>query len=309
VAHYVGRFAPSPTGPLHFGSLVAAVGSYLQARSNRGRWLVRIEDLDPPRELAGAARDILTTLERFGFAWDGPILYQSARDTYYRDALARLAERGAIYECACSRKDTAAAMPATDPASVYSGRCRSGVRAAGVPTAVRVRVQPAVVEVADGLQGPFAQRLDRDVGDFVVRRRDGWYAYQLATVVDDHLQGVTEVVRGCDLLHSTPRQWYLQQLLDYAHPDYVHLPVALDARGQKLSKQTGAEPISRTAPSRALHAALEFLEQSPPPDLAEESRLEPVWSWAVQNWRPQTLNGIRSRRVGEAVFARGSDGN
>jgi glutamyl-Q tRNA(Asp) synthetase len=309
VGQYVGRFAPSPTGPLHFGSLVAAVGSYLQARSRRGRWLVRIEDLDPPREVPGAARDILSTLERFGFAWDGPIVYQSARDTYYRDALAKLGELGLTYECSCSRKDTAAASPASEWGPVYAGTCRNGVRNGATETAVRVRVEPIVVDVVDGLQGRIAQRLDREVGDFVIRRRDGWYAYQLATVVDDYLQGVTEVVRGSDLLHSTPRQWYLQHLLDYAHPDYVHLPVAVDANGHKLSKQTGAAPVVRTAPARALHAALEFLQQDPPPELADETNLDTVWSWAVQNWRPRVLEGIRSLKPPEPVFAHSSDGN
>jgi glutamyl-Q tRNA(Asp) synthetase len=170
-------------------------------------------------------------------------------------------------------------------------------------------VEPVVIEIVDGLQGRVAQRLDRDVGDFVIRRRDGWYAYQLATVVDDHLQGVTEVVRGSDLLHSTPRQWYLQHLLDYAHPDYVHLPVAVDAYGQKLSKQTGAAPVGRSAPARALHAALEFLQQAPPPELAHATSLETVWSWAVQNWRPHVLEGIRSLKSAETAFARSSDGN
>jgi glutamyl-Q tRNA(Asp) synthetase len=288
---------------------VAAVGSYLQARHNAGRWLVRIEDLDPPREVSGAAREILATLERLGFQWDGPVVYQSARAAHYRDALATLAAQGAVYECSCSRKDAVTASAVTASGPVYPGTCRGGVRIPGGTTALRVRTRPRVVTIADRLQGEVAQQLERDVGDFVVRRRDGLHAYQLAAVVDDHLQGVTEVVRGCDLLDSTPRQWYLQSLLGFAHPDYVHLPVALDASGAKLGKQTGAAPVSRLAPARALHAALEFLGQRPPSELRRESALEPIWTWAVEKWRVDTLRGVRSRQWGAAPFARSSDGN
>jgi len=305
---YVGRFGPSPTGPLHFGSLVAAVGSYLQARSRGGRWLVRIEDLDPPREVPGAAGEILATLERLGFEWDGDVACQSRRSEHYEAALAALAARGAVYECSCSRKDATVAA-AGDRGSVYPGTCRNGARVGAVPTAVRVRTQPITIEVHDRLQGTLAQQLERDVGDFVVRRRDGWFAYQLAVVVDDHLQGVTEVVRGSDLLDSTPRQHYLQSLLNMPHPQYVHLPVVLAADGRKLSKQNGAAPISQKSPAHALHSALTFLHQHPPEELRDERDLDAIWAWAVKSWRPEVLQGVRARGWDEAVFARSSDGN
>jgi glutamyl-Q tRNA(Asp) synthetase len=269
---------------------------------------VRIEDIDPPREVLGAAGNILDDLDRLGFQWDGEVVSQSTRSEHYREALAALAARGAVYECSCSRKDATAAV-AGDVAPVYPGTCRGGVRVRGVPTAVRARTQPIVVEVGDRLQGAFAQQLDRDVGDFVVRRRDGWFAYQLAVVVDDHLQGITEVVRGSDLLDSTPRQLYLQSLLSMPHPDYVHLPVVLAADGRKLSKQNGASPISQISPAHALHKAFTFLNQSPPTELRDEHNLDAIWSWAVKNWRPDVLQGVRARTWDEMEFARGSDGN
>lgn len=305
---YIGRFAPSPTGPLHFGSLVAAIASYLQARTQDGLWLVRIEDLDPPREVAGAADDILKTLERLGFQWDGPVVCQSARWEHYREALTALMARGMVYECCCSRRDSTVAA-AGDAGPVYPGTCRDGPRVSGAPTAMRVRIEPIVVEIHDRLQGPFAQQLEREVGDFVIRRRDGWFAYQLAVVVDDHLQGVTEVVRGSDLLESTPRQHYLQSLLGMNHPKYVHLPVALAADGRKLSKQNAAAPIAHRSPAQALHAALTFLEQHPPEELRFEHDLNAIWSWACTNWQMEPLRGMRSRVWDETVFARGGDGN
>jgi len=308
VSLYVGRFAPSPTGALHFGSLIAALGSCLQARSRGGRWLVRIEDLDPPREEPGAASEILRALERLGFEWDGPVVYQSARTEHYQTALAELAARGAVYECSCSRKD-ALATAAGDGTSVYPGTCRAGAREPGKPTAMRVLTQPIEIAIDDRLQGTFAQRLEHDVGDFVVRRRDGWFAYQLAVVVDDHLQNVSEVVRGADLLDSTPRQWYLQDLLGLPHPDYVHLPVALDAAGSKLSKQNGAPSISQNSPARALYEALVFLDQKPPPELRTAQCVEPIWSWAVKNWRLEPLRGVRTRVWGATAFACDGDGN
>jgi glutamyl-Q tRNA(Asp) synthetase len=304
---YVGRFAPSPTGSLHFGSLVAAVGSYLEARSRAGRWIVRIEDLDPPREVPGAASDILSTLERLGFEWDGEVAWQSRRTEHYQAALAALAARGDVYECSCSRKDTTAATG--EAGAVYPGTCRRGLRVSGGATAMRVRTQPIEIEVSDRLQGAFAQQIDRDVGDFVVRRRDGWFAYQLAVVVDDHLQGVTDVVRGSDLLDSTPRQHYLQTLLNIPHPHYVHLPVVLAADGRKLSKQNGAAPISRKSPAHALHDAFTFLHQAPPAGLRDEHNVDAIWAWAVKSWRPEVLRGVRARAWDEAVFARSSDGN
>jgi glutamyl-Q tRNA(Asp) synthetase len=308
VLPYVGRFAPSPTGALHFGSLIAALGSCLQARSRGGRWLVRIEDLDPLREVSGTADAILHALDRLGFEWDGPVVYQSGRTEHYREALAALAARDAVYECSCSRKDALTAA-AGDGTSVYPGTCRAGVRERGRTTAVRVRTQPIEIAIDDRVQGLFTQQLERDVGDFVVRRRDGWFAYQLAVVVDDHLQAVSEVVRGADLLDSTPRQRYLQDLLGLPHPDYVHLPVAVDAGGNKLSKQSGAPSISQKSPGHALYQALVFLDQHPPAELCTEQCVEPIWKWAVKNWRVEPLRGVRTRVWGAKPFACDGDGN
>ena len=237
---YAGRFAPSPTGPLHFGSLVAALASWLDARAARGRWLVRIEDLDRPREAPGSATDILRTLERLGLFWDGEVLYQSRRREHYAAALRRLAPQ--CYACGCTRREIAdsSLALAADGARIYPGSCRAGLAAGRSARAVRVRTEAAPIEFIDRVQGPQRQSLERDVGDFVLLRADGQFAYQLAVVVDDALQGVTDVVRGADLLGSTARQIHLQRLLGIPTPRYLHVPVALSAAGGKLSKQTGA---------------------------------------------------------------------
>jgi len=286
---YVGRFAPSPTGPLHFGSLVAAVGSYLEARAHGGQWLVRIEDIDPPREVAGASDLILRTLEAYGFEWDGTVLYQSRRDEVYHDTLARLLETGLAYRCRCSRKE---AQEATRQAGlafgIYAGTCRSSAHPPHGAGALRVQVQEAVIEFTDRLQGRQRQDLAREVGDFVVHRADGLWAYQLAVVVDDAAQGVSDIVRGSDLLDSTARQIYLQQLLGLPTPRYLHLPVALNTAGEKLSKQTYAQALDLTHPAPALWHALAFLGQQPPPEL-EQADLTSVWRWAQQHWRTAAI--------------------
>jgi glutamyl-Q tRNA(Asp) synthetase len=275
---YVGRFAPSPTGPLHFGSLVAATGSFLQARSHQGKWLVRIEDIDPPREVAGASTEILRTLENFGLEWDGPVRYQSTRSRAYDDAIESLRGAGALYACGCSRKEIAATG-----GPIYPGTCR-GRPLPSSPHALRVNTCDAVVEFEDAIQGTIRQELGNEVGDFVVRRADGLYAYQLAVVVDDAEQWVTEVVRGSDLLYSTPRQIHLQHLLGFPTPAYVHLPVAVNAAGEKLSKQTFAAPIDRKDPIPAIIAALSFLGQDPPREM-REGNLTSIWRWAIDQWR------------------------
>lgn len=228
---YVGRFAPSPTGPLHFGSLVAALASYVDAKANDGRWLVRMEDLDGPRCVPGADTDILRTLEAFGFEWDGPVLYQSTRTEAYRAEFERLRRDGFVYPCSCSRRETGGGD--------YPGTCRSGVRDPARPVAWRVRAE--------------------EHGDFVVLRSDGFFAYQLAVVVDDAAQGVTHVVRGADLLDSTPRQNWLQDRLGYPVPHYRHVRVATNAAGEKLSKQTNAPAIQPEDAPRLLREAWEFL--------------------------------------------------
>lgn len=266
---YVGRFAPSPTGPLHFGSAVAALASWLDARAARGRWLVRIEDLDAPRVQPGAAGLILHALEQLGLSWDGPVLYQSLRAPLYQAALDRL--RRHIYWCACSRREIADSSPglAADGAQIYPGTCREGLAPGKAPRALRLRTGGETISFEDRVQGQQTQVLASDVGDFVLHRADGQFAYQLAVTVDDAEQGVTDVVRGADLLDSTARQVYLQRLLGVPTPRYLHVPMALNARNEKLSKQTGAKPIHDEPPERVIREALRFLGQRPTPDLDE----------------------------------------
>lgn len=293
---YRGRFAPSPTGPLHFGSLVAAAGSFLRARSQGGAWLLRMEDLDRPRCIPGAADDILRTLERYDLHWDGEIMYQSRRDAAYEEALERLLEAREVFPCACSRKDIQAAALDADHQGIdgplYPGTCRDGPAAGRKARSWRLRVPDRSVGFDDLLQGHVSHNLARQVGDFPVRRADGLFAYQLAVVVDDAAQNISEVVRGSDLLDSTPRQIYLQQLLEFRTPSYLHLPVALNAAGEKLSKQTAAPPLDTRHPSASIHHALAFLGQRPPAELA---RAEPgeLWQWALENWDSHDLPARR----------------
>jgi glutamyl-Q tRNA(Asp) synthetase len=262
---YVGRFAPSPTGPLHAGSLVAAMASWLDARAHGGRWLLRIEDLDPPREMPGAARAIVDTLAAFGFAHDGPIEHQSLRHAHYRRAFEQLQAAGRVYPCACTRREIADSVARQGHGRerhgelVYPGTCRHGLPPGRAPRAWRVRVDDAVIDWTDRSGRSFHERLADEVGDFVLLRADGLWAYQLAVVVDDALQGVTDVVRGDDLIGSTARQILLQRLLGHPTPRYLHVPVVTDARGDKLSKQTGATPLDAADPLPALEAALVHL--------------------------------------------------
>lgn len=268
---YRGRFAPSPTGPLHAGSLVAAVGSYLAARRHPGgEWLVRMEDVDTPRTVPGADAEILRCLEACGLEWDGEVVYQSSRFDAYQAALDQLTRDGFTYPCACSRKEAGE--------GVYPGTCRQGI-AAGRRSerAIRFRVpSPGVIEYTDGLCGPQREDVEQAVGDFVLFRADGLWAYQLAVVVDDGWQGITHIVRGADLLDSTPRQIALQRALGIAaHPAYLHLPVVCGPDGQKLSKQTRAAAVDyQTRPGPALAGALAFLGQPTPPEMERWSPRE-----------------------------------
>jgi glutamyl-Q tRNA(Asp) synthetase len=266
---YAGRFAPSPTGPLHFGSLVAALASWLDARAARGRWLVRMEDLDAPRQQQGAADLILRTLERFGLNWDAPVLYQSLRLRNYEAALEKL--RLHTYWCGCTRREISDSSLgiATDGARIYPGTCRAGLPPGKAARALRVKTGSEPVSFTDRVQGVQAQTLENDIGDFVVYRADGQFAYQLAVVVDDADQGITDVVRGADLLDSTARQIHLQRLLGYPTPRYLHVPAAVNAAGEKLSKQTGARPIDAAHREQAICKALRFLGQAPTTDLEE----------------------------------------
>lgn len=285
---YRGRFAPSPTGPLHFGSLVAAVGSYLEARSRNGEWLVRIENLDPSRELPGVSKEILNTLEILGMEWDGEVVYQNRRNEAYQAALSLLKSRNLIYPCVCSRKEIADSSIRGIDGPVYPGTCRYGLPGTERPQALRVRTDDRLIEIKDGLRGLIRQRLESDIGDFVLRRADGIFAYQLAVVVDDAEQGVTHVVRGEDLLNSTPRQVHLQQLLGYSTPAYMHLPVVVNTLGEKLSKQTLAPPVVTADPVSQLVMAMHFLGQKPPAELIE-SNIASFWKWAKKNWRSEMI--------------------
>ena len=277
---YTGRFAPSPTGPLHMGSLIAALASWLDARAAGGRWLVRIEDLDRPRAVPGAADDILRALERLGLHWDGEVVYQSRRDALYSAALDKL--RAHTYWCSCTRREIAdsSLALATDGAHIYPGTCRT--RKAPEGRALRIRTGSEEIRFHDRLQGAQSQVLERDIGDFVLYRADGLYAYQLAVVVDDAAQGVTDVVRGADLLDSTPRQVYLQHLLGVPTPRYLHVPVAVNAAGEKLAKQTGAAPIELSF--QTVRAALRFLGQPDAENLRE----------AVRNWNAALISPRRA---------------
>lgn len=277
-----GRFAPSPTGKLHAGSLTTAVGSYLEARTQGGEWLLRMEDLDPPREQAGAAADILFTLDALGFEWDGAVVYQSQRLAAYQAALDDLVAQGRAYPCACTRSDIARIAQRGIDGFVYPATCRTGLPADKSPRAWRLLVPQGDTTVLDALQAAQAQAVAHAVGDFVLKRADGFFAYQLAVVVDDAWQGITEVVRGADLLDSTPRQCVLQAALGVPRPRYAHLPLMVNAAGEKLSKQTLAPAISAQEGVAALKTALLRLNHPVP---AECSTVGEVWAWASTHWR------------------------
>jgi len=299
-ADYVGRFAPSPTGPLHFGSLVAAVGSFLEARRHRGQWLVRMEDLDPPRVMPGAADAILRLLEACGLHWDRTVIRQSARSDAYHAALHALRALERIYPCGCSRREIADSGIAGLEGFVYPGTCRHGLMGDKRARALRLRVDGPPIAFEDGLQGPIVQDLAQDVGDFLLYRFERVFSYHLAVVVDDAAQGVTHVVRGADLLDSTPRQIHLQRLLGLPTPRYIHLPVVVDESGEKLSKQTLAAPVSAEHPMPALFDALRFLGHTPPEGLRRgESR--DLWDWARENWGLHSVPRIRHRPLDEAI--------
>jgi glutamyl-Q tRNA(Asp) synthetase len=275
---YRGRFAPSPTGPLHLGSLIAAVASYLDARHHGGEWLVRMEDLDPPREEAGAADRILAGLRAHGLHWDGHVRYQSTRAAAYEAVLAKLAAAGHLFRCSCTRA-------ALGPDGACRGDCRMCEPSPDTPVSTRVSV-PAdcTIVFTDGLQGEQHHRLGETFPDFILKRKDGLAAYQLAVVVDDHDQRITHVVRGADLLDSTPRQVFLQRLLTYPTPAYSHLPIITHRDGRKLSKQNFAPALADDAAPDNLRLALRFLGQAPPP--AALTRPAQLLDFAAAHWQP-----------------------
>lgn len=309
---YRGRFAPTPSGPLHFGSLVAAVGSCLDARAHGGEWWVRIEDLDPPRVLRGAADDILATLERFGFEWDGPVVFQSTRTEAYAAAVEHLRTLGRLRECRCSRS-MLAALPENRSRSgdsadelYHPADCLTPTAAGPAGHALRLRVADATaVTFEDRSLGSRSYDVAATVGDFVLQRRDGLHAYQLAVVVDDAAQGMTDVVRGCDLLTSTARQMLLQRALGLETPSYLHLPLAVDDRGLKLSKSEQAPATGHRAPVEQLIEALRFLGQTPPGGL-ERATLAEAWEWGRTHWR---VAGFAGRERGTVTWLGGNAGD
>jgi len=273
---YIGRFAPTPSGYLHFGSLVAALASYLDARAVNGRWLLRMEDLDPPREVAGAQEGILSTLESYGFEWDGELVRQSDRHGEYAALVERLLSQGLAYACTCSRKQLEGTQ------GIYPGTCRNASHGFA-DAAIRLRVPELTYHFVDRVQGDYRQHLGREVGDFVIRRRDGLYAYQLAVVLDDAWQGITDIVRGADLLDSTPRQLYLQELLGLSQPRYLHVPLIIQPDGHKLGKSYRSPPLPADQATPLLIRALRALGQ-PLPDGAPHGQPAELLRWASTHW-------------------------
>ncbi|MDD2832585.1 MAG: tRNA glutamyl-Q(34) synthetase GluQRS [Methylotenera sp.] len=290
---YIGRFAPSPTGPLHFGSLVAAVASFCEAKANRGHWLVRMEDLDKPREIKGAADTILHQLEAFGFEWQGKVIYQSLRNDAYAEVLQLLKDKNLIYPCTCTRKEIADSSHQSGiDGLIYPQTCLHQPLKRNAPAAWRIKTDDVDICFNDAIQGSIKQNLSQQVGDFILKRADGLFAYQLAVVADDAAQGVTHIVRGADLLDSTPRQIYLQRHLDYTTPEYAHIPIATNASGEKLSKQTLAKSIESSSTNQLLYAALSFLGQQPPLALKSAS-LSEIWLWCDSHWQLSNIPKVR----------------
>jgi len=292
--NYIGRFAPSPTGPLHSGSLIAALASFLDARSQQGKWLVRMENADPPREQPGASSDILKTLDAHQLHWDDPVAYQSERTHLYLDAATTLLEQDLAFYCTCSRLQLKDQL-------TYPGTCRHCRQAPDNPAAIRVICQPVTISFDDRIQGRQNHQMADEVGDFVIYRKDKLPAYQLATAVDDALQGVTHVVRGYDLLDSTPRQMYLQHLLKHCSASYAHIPVLAKSDGQKLSKQNLAAPLNLTACNNNLVKALTLLNQNPPAELLGASCTD-ILDWATLNWQLKKIPSIAAIKQAHPDF-------
>ncbi len=286
---YIGRFAPTPSGPLHFGSIVAALASYLDARHNGGKWLLRIEDIDTPRVRAGADRQIINTLEILGLEWDGAIFYQSRRLDQYQDALTKLAHNDLLYRCCCPRKIT--------KGKPYPGTCRKRTNHDEKPYSMRVRILDRSISYADVIQGQMTGRLNELTGDFILRRSDGLIAYNLAVAIDDAAQDITRVVRGSDLLDTTFNQIYLQSVLNLPTPEYAHHPLVVDGAGKKISKQDGAtDVLTGISPEEVLLRALRFLGQAPDPELSYAEKRD-ILAWAITRWR---IDAVSTSSTGQA---------
>jgi glutamyl-Q tRNA(Asp) synthetase len=296
---YTGRFAPSPTGPLHLGSLFAALASFLDARSQQGKWLLRIDDLDTPRNKDGSVAAILNTLEIFGLHWDDAVYYQSQHLEEYNHFLQQLAQSQLTYPCVCSRKTLAdSTFGNSNSKGIYPSICRGKAISYDKPHAIRIKNDDNTIVFGDALQGTISHNLAVQHGDFILKRRDGIIAYQFAVVVDDYLQGVNHVVRGCDLLAETPKQIYLQQLLGFPTPAYLHVPVIVDQHGYKLSKQTLATAVDTKAPNLTLFDLLALLKQNPPDDLFGATVNE-MLEWAIANWQLDVLHSCSTIECNE----------
>ena len=280
---YRGRFAPSPTGPLHFGSLIAALASFLEARTQKGTWLVRIDDVDETRIQIDAADNILFTLENYGFEWDESVLYQTKYKQAYAYALEQLSDQNLIYRCTCSRKQLREQAKQGDYGFIYPSTCQHQHHSSHLEHALRIKTHNDIIEFNDTVMGHYSQQLKKEIGDFVIRRRDHFFAYQLAVVVDDEFQNISHVVRGYDLLDSTPRQIYLQQCLNYRPLNYTHLPIAVNDQGDKLSKQTGAQSLPQKTDLSCMIDGMNFLGQNMPVELKKAS-IYTFWQWAFESW-------------------------
>lgn len=285
----IGRFAPSPTGALHLGSLYTALASFLQAKSQHGKWLLRIDDLDTPRNVKGAADVILKTLETFGLQWDDSVVYQSQQLDSYNDILNELSSKQLLYPCTCSRKNLSA---------IYSGLCRDKTALPSEAYALRLKTDNRIISFDDALQGLCSHQLAQQYGDFILKRKDDIIAYQFAVVVDDHLQHVNQIVRGMDLLTETPKQIYLQQLLGLPRPSYMHIPLIIDEQGYKLSKQTRATAVDLNAPHKLIFKLLGLLKQNPPAELHDACLAELI-AWAIANWQTTPLRHVKQLSVDE----------
>jgi glutamyl-Q tRNA(Asp) synthetase len=291
---YVGRFAPSPSGPLHYGSLVAATASYLQAKHNNGKWLIRIEDIDPPREIAGAADDILKTLEYFQLEWDETPLYQSTRHEAYRNQIHKLLERDKAYACSCSRKDLKDDAQKSPLGKRYPGTCKNkNLDARDTELNLRLRVENKVIRFKDSNYGELHHNLHQEIGDIIIHRKFDIPSYALAVSVDDAYQKITEVVRGYDLLAFTPIQIYLCQLFNFQTPGFFHVPLIVNEQAQKLSKQTGAKAANTEHRCKTLISILNDLGSIIPKELeitmVANNKLSEIWDWAITTWQPNNI--------------------
>jgi len=297
IEKYRGRFAPSPTGPLHLGSMITAVASYLQAKSQDGHWLLRMDDIDTPRVVTGATDAILHTLIRFKMHWDESIVYQSQQQPHYQAALEQLAYQNNIYHCLCSRKHIASIAKPGPYGPIYPGKCQHRKQRPGHDrSAIRLNTNATRIIINDKLQGSISQNIQQDIGDFVIQRADGIFSYQLSVVVDDYQQAITEIVRGFDLLDSTPRQVYLQQLLHFPTPSYAHIPILVNPQGQKLSKQNFAAAVPHHHPEKTLLKVFQLLGLNPPTELQRET-LDTLWCWAIEHWQLTAIPRVNTIMV------------